>query len=57
MKDFFSNLWDGICDFFHDAACYYNAGHDMDEGRDPRESLQHLNSLKDVPDEIKGPKY
>ncbi|MBQ2883112.1 MAG: hypothetical protein IJE43_04965 [Alphaproteobacteria bacterium] len=57
MKDFFSNLWDDICDFFHDAACYYNAGHDMDEGRDPRESLQHLNSLKDVPDEIKGPKY
>lgn len=50
-------IWDAIYDFFHDGFCYYNASHDIEEGRDPRESLQHLNSLKDVDDEIKAPRY
>ena len=51
------DLWEDFKDALYEACVWYNASHDIEEGRDPRESLQHSKTLKDVPDEIKRPKY
>ena len=53
LRDF----WDDVCDFFREGCIMYNASCDIEDGRDPRESLQHSKYLDDVPDEIKRPRY
>lgn len=52
-----SDFWDDVCDFFREGCIMYNASCDIEDGRDPRESLQHSKYLDDVPDEIKRPRY
>ena len=36
-----SDFWDDVCDFFREGFIMYNASCDIEEGRDPKESLRH----------------
>ena len=56
MKNKLTKFWEWIKDTVSEAAIWFNASHDIEEGKDPRESFQHSKTLNDVPDEIKKPR-
>lgn len=55
MKKKLKKWWDSFKEAVHEACVMYNASADIEEGRDPRESLQYSKTLDDVPNEVKRP--